>query len=60
VIELADAKTAKQIFELRMKYGTDQKELDKQYEKRDDTELQKGRDNVPNLHLEVRAPISKN
>lgn len=52
-IELADAKTAKEIFELRLKYGEDKKELYKHLEARDDTELQKARDEVPNPHLEV-------
>lgn len=53
-IELADAKTTKEIFELRLKYGGDKKELYKHLEARDDTELQKARDEVPNPHLEVR------
>jgi hypothetical protein len=52
-IELADAKTAREIFELRLEYGGDKKELYKHLEARDDTELQKARDEVPNPHLEV-------
>ncbi|KAL2073184.1 hypothetical protein VTL71DRAFT_10508 [Oculimacula yallundae] len=54
-IELADAKTTKEIFELRLKYGGDKKELYKHYEARNDTDLQKSRDQVPNKHLEVRT-----
>jgi hypothetical protein len=53
-IELADAKTTREIFELRIKYGGDKKELYKHLEARKDTELQKARDEVPNHHLEVR------
>lgn len=52
-IELADAKTAKEIFDLRIKYGGDQKVLDKHYEAREDAELQKARDKVRNTRLEV-------
>jgi hypothetical protein len=52
-IELADAKTTREIFELRVNCGADKKELYKHLEARDDAELQKARDEVPNLHLEV-------
>lgn len=51
-IELADAKTTREIFELRMKYGGDKKELYKHYEKRDDADLQKARDQIPNKPLQ--------
>lgn len=54
-IELADAKTTKEIFELRIKYGDNQKELYKHLEARKDADLQKARDQVPNKHLEVTA-----
>ncbi|CZR59619.1 uncharacterized protein PAC_09513 [Phialocephala subalpina] len=40
-LELADTKTTKEIFDIRIKYGGDKKELYKQLEARDDTELQK-------------------
>lgn len=52
-IELADAKTTKEIFQIRLKYGGDKKELYKQLEARDGTDLQKARDEVLNTHLEV-------
>lgn len=55
-LELADAKTTKEIFDIRIKYGGDKKELYKQLEARDDTELQKARDEVRNTRLEVRQP----
>ncbi|BFZ56252.1 hypothetical protein PYCC9005_003296 [Savitreella phatthalungensis] len=50
-IELADAKTTREIFDLRLKYGHDTAELYKHLEKRDDTVLQKGRDQVSNTPL---------
>jgi hypothetical protein len=56
VIELADAKTTKEIFELRTKYGGDQRELYKHLEARNDADLQKARDQVYNTHLEVGVP----
>lgn len=52
-LDLADAKTTKEIIDLRMKYGGDQPELYKHLEARKDTDLQKGRDKVRNTHLEV-------
>ena len=52
-LDLADAKTTREIIDLRIKYGGDQKELYKHLEARKDTELQKGRDQVRNTHLEV-------
>ena len=52
-IELADAKTTKEIFQIRLKYGGNKKELYKHLEARDDTDLQKARDEVRNTHLEV-------
>ncbi|CZS98672.1 uncharacterized protein RAG0_07299 [Rhynchosporium agropyri] len=51
-IELADAKTTKEVFELRTKYSDDKKELYKHLEARNDTDLQKARDQVPKKHLE--------
>lgn len=52
-IELADAKTTREIFNIRMGLGTllDTKEMNQELEKRKDTELQKGRFQVPNPHL---------
>jgi hypothetical protein len=52
-IGLADAKTTKEIFGIRLKYGGEKKELYKHLEARDDTDLQKARDEVRKIHLEV-------
>ena len=54
-LDLADAKTTKEIIGLRIKYGGNQKELYKHLEARKDTDLQKGRDQVRNTHIEVRV-----
>ena len=53
VIELADAKTTREIFDIRMGLGTllETKEMNQALEKRQDTELQKGRFQVPNVHV---------
>ena len=51
-IDLADAKTTKEIIELRIKYGANKEELYKHLEARNDTNLQKARDQVHNSHLE--------
>jgi hypothetical protein len=58
-IDLADAKTTKEIIGLRINYGKDQKELYKHLEQRDDTLLQKGRDQVRNTHLESTRQYSQ-
>lgn len=50
-IELADAKTTKEIADLRLKYGGDKDKLYQCLEARHDTELQKSRDQVRNIHL---------
>ncbi|EME44631.1 hypothetical protein DOTSEDRAFT_111644, partial [Dothistroma septosporum NZE10] len=52
-IELADAKTTREIFDIRMKLGTllETKEMDQELGKRDDTDLQKARFQVENHHL---------
>ncbi|PIA92542.1 hypothetical protein CB0940_05119 [Cercospora beticola] len=52
-IELADAKTTREIFDIRMGLGTllETKEMIQELEKRSDTELQKARFQVPNPHL---------
>jgi hypothetical protein len=52
VIELSDAKTTREIFDLRIKYGQDRSEYYRHLEARNDTELQKSRDSVRNTHLE--------
>ena len=44
-IDLADAKTTKEIIGLRVKYGGNKEELYKQLEARNDTDLQKGKQN---------------
>ncbi|QIW97011.1 hypothetical protein AMS68_002529 [Peltaster fructicola] len=51
VIELADAKTTREVLEIRSQAAGDKDKLYKLYEKRDDTELQKARDKLPNQHL---------
>lgn len=56
-LDLADAKTTKEIIDLRINYGSDQKELYKHLEARNDTDLQKARDQVRNTHLEVGMRI---
>ena len=59
VLDLADAKTTKEIVGLRLEYGGDQAELYKQLEKRQDTDLQKARDSVYNTHLESTRQYSQ-
>ncbi|MCJ1225444.1 hypothetical protein MMC12_002093 [Toensbergia leucococca] len=58
-LDLADAKTTREIIGLRMKYGQDKNELYKQLEARKDTELQKARDSVRNTHLESTRQYSQ-
>jgi len=58
-LDLADAKTTKEIIDLRMKYGNNQPELYKKLEARDDTKLQKARDTVRNTHLESTRQYSQ-
>ena len=58
-LDLADAKTTKEIIDLRLKYGGDQAELYKHLEKRSDTALQKARDSVRNTHLESTRQYSQ-
>ncbi|KAI5360143.1 putative catalase core domain, Catalase superfamily [Septoria linicola] len=52
-IELADAQTTREIFDIRMGLGTllETKEMNQALENRNDTELQKARFQVPNAHL---------
>ncbi|KAF2490765.1 heme-dependent catalase [Lophium mytilinum] len=58
-LDLADAKTTKEIIDLRINYGNDKPELYKHLEKREDTTLQKGRDGVRNTHLESTRQYSQ-
>lgn len=58
-LELADAKTTRDIIELRIKYGNNKAELYKHLEARKDTGLQKARDSVRNTHLESNRLYSQ-
>lgn len=58
-LDLANAKTTREIIDLRIKYGNNQPELYKQLEARKDTELQKYRDTVRNTHLESTRQYSQ-
>lgn len=58
-LDLADAKTTKEIVNLRMKHGDNQPELYRHLECRHDTELQKGRDRIHNTHLESTRQYSQ-
>ncbi|MCJ1369450.1 hypothetical protein MMC20_000661 [Loxospora ochrophaea] len=58
-LDLADAKTTKEIIDLRIKYGSDKPELYKHLEARKDTELQKARDTVRNTHVESTRQYSQ-
>ncbi|KAG8533505.1 uncharacterized protein KY384_002291 [Bacidia gigantensis] len=58
-IDLADAKTTREILDLRIKYGNNKPELYKHLEARKDTDLQKGRDQVRNTHLESTRQYSQ-
>ncbi|KAI0175992.1 catalase-like domain-containing protein [Hypoxylon sp. FL1284] len=51
-IELADAKTTREILGIRLMYGDNKEELYKHLEERPDYELQVSRDKVNNKHLE--------
>lgn len=58
-LDLADARTTKEIVCLRMQHGANQPELYRHLECRKDTELQKGRDRVRNTHLESTRQYSQ-
>ncbi|KAL2405017.1 hypothetical protein ABEF95_001280 [Exophiala dermatitidis] len=58
-LDLADAKTTREIIDLRVKFGNNQPELYKQLDARQDTELQKARDAVRNTHLESTRQYSQ-
>lgn len=51
-LDLADAKTTKEILDLRLKYGYNTTDQESKIEKRSDKELQQARNQVPNQHLE--------
>ncbi|KAH7125747.1 hypothetical protein B0J11DRAFT_529157 [Dendryphion nanum] len=56
-LDLADAKTTREIIAIHLKHGQDQKELYKYLSSRNDTSLQTARDKVRNTHLEsTRQP----
>ena len=58
-IELADAKTTREIFDLRLKYGVDTPELMEQLKKRSDSELQLARYQLPSTHLVSQRQYSQ-
>ena len=58
-LDLADAKTTREIIDLRIKYGNNPEELYKHLEARKDTTLQKARDQVRNTHLESTRQYSQ-
>ncbi|KAK4987612.1 hypothetical protein LTR66_007548 [Elasticomyces elasticus] len=58
-LDLANPRVTREIIDIRMKYGDDQKEMFKQLEARDDTELQKARFQVRNTHLESTRQYSQ-
>jgi hypothetical protein len=58
-LDLADARTTKEIIDLRIKHGANKPELYKHLEARSDTELQKARDGVRNTHLESTRQYSQ-
>lgn len=58
-LDLADAKTTREVIGLRMKHANDDKELHRQLEIRKDVTLQKGRYEVKNTHLESTRQYSQ-
>lgn len=58
-LDLADARTTREIMDLRIKYGGDGPELYKKLEARPDTDLQKYRDSVRNTHVESTRQYSQ-
>ncbi|KAJ9665069.1 hypothetical protein H2201_004729 [Coniosporium apollinis] len=58
-LDLTDAKTTREIIDLRIAYGGNQPELYRKLEQRPDTELQKARDQVRNTHLESTRQYSQ-
>ncbi|KAH6674612.1 catalase-like domain-containing protein [Halenospora varia] len=58
-LDLADAKTTKEIIDFRIKYGGDKKELYKHLEARKDTDMRKALDQVKNTHLSSTRQYSQ-
>jgi len=58
-LDLANAKVTKEIIDLRLAHGADQKVLTKHLEARDDAELQTARDKVRVTHLESTRQYSQ-
>lgn len=58
-LDLADAKTTREIIDLRIKYGGNQSEMYKHLDQRNDSGLQKARDMVYNTHLESTRQYSQ-
>ncbi|OHE99689.1 hypothetical protein CORC01_05047 [Colletotrichum orchidophilum] len=58
-IDLADAKTTKEIIGLRLKHAGNKDELNKHLNARHDAQLQLGRDQVRNTHLESTRQYSQ-
>lgn len=58
-LDLADARTTRDILTLRSKFGNNQDQLYKELDARPDTDLQKYRDTVRNTHLEATRQYSQ-
>lgn len=58
-LDLADAKTIRDIIDTRIKYGDNQEKKYEQLEARPDSDLQKYRDKVRNTHLESTPQYSQ-
>src|SRR3954452_1323313 len=58
-VDLANVRVTREIINLRIKYGYNQSELYKHLEARNDTDLQKLRDQVRNTHLESPRQYSQ-
>jgi len=58
-LDLANARVTREIIDLRIKCGNNQPELYKRVEARNDTDLQKFRDQVRNTHLESTRQYSQ-
>jgi hypothetical protein len=58
-LDLANARVTREIIDLRIKCGNNQPELYKRLEARNDTDLQKFRDQVRNTHLESTRQYSQ-
>ena len=58
-IELRDAKTTAEIFEIRTKYDGDSDAIHAELKKREDYDLQVARDQLPNVHLAALRQYSQ-